>query len=203
VDRAAEVLRLLDRYLIEVVERHDLCPWARASRERGELAISILWDEPDLDDWTAEAAGLLAIPTTRVALVVAPELSISRHALGAVRDAVASRLPGAGVAEFHPDAALDLTTPARLVPFVRRSPDPMLQLVPFALIDAARAARATPALADQAAMLTGNAPATRDLTADIAATNHATVAASHASITTTLDAIAADRRATYALLGIG
>lgn len=192
--RAAEVLRLLDRYLIEVVERHDLCPWARASRERGELATSILWGTPTLDDWATAATRLLAAPATRVALVLAPDLSITRRDLGAIRDALALRLPSAGIAEFHPDAALDLTTPARLVPFLRRSPDPMLQLVPLSLLHAARAAHAAPALARQAAMLTDRAEPARDLTAEIASTNHATVTAHHAALTATLDSIAADRR---------
>src|ERR1051325_11752428 len=43
VTRAAEVERILERYLVEVVERHELCPWARTARERGELAIGVLW----------------------------------------------------------------------------------------------------------------------------------------------------------------
>jgi hypothetical protein len=198
VTRAAEVTRILERYLVEVVERHGLCPWARTSRERGELAVGILWGAPDLDAWVAEAGRLLAAPATRVAMVVAPELAIARAALGAVRDAVAARIPAAGVAEFHPDAELDLSSPARLVPFLRRSPDPLLQLVPLASIDAVRTA-----LAQQAAMLGGHAAAPRgELTAQIAAANHATVAAAHASITAALDAIAADRRAAYARAGI-
>jgi hypothetical protein len=203
VTRAAEVERILERYLIEVVERHALCPWAHTARERGELAIGVLWDAPALDDWVAETARLLAAPRTRVAMVVAPELAIARAALGAVRDAVAARLPAAGVAEFHPDAELDLSTPARLVPFLRRSPDPMLQLVPLALIDAARAGHASPAdRALQATMLGGHAAPHRELSAEIAAANHATVAAAHAAIADALDDIAADRRAAYAQAGI-
>jgi len=199
---------VLDRYLVEVVERHALCPWARSARERGELAVGILWGAPGLEDWVAEAAHLLAAPDVRVAMVVAPELAIARPGLAALRDRVAARIPSAGVAEFHPDAALDLATPARLVPFLRRSPDPMLQLVPLAVIDAVRAAGdgagASP-WADreqQAAMLGGQAPARRELTAAIAAANHATAAAAHAAITAALDDIAADRRAGYARAGI-
>jgi hypothetical protein len=206
VTRAAEVRRILERYLVEVVERHALCPWARAARERGELAVGIVWGEPALDAWVAEAARLLAAPGTRVAMVVGPEAALTRPALAALRDQVAARLPAAGVAEFHPDAALDLETPARLVPFLRRSPDPMLQLVPLALIDDARAARAggaaPPDLARQAAMLGGRAAPVRELTDEIAAANHATVAAAHAAIRAVLDDIAADRRAAYARAGI-
>lgn len=202
-ERSAEVLRILARYLVEVVERHELCPWARSARERGELAAGVLWGAAPEDAWIAEAARLLAQPRARVAMVVAPELAISRPALAALRDTVAARLPSAGVAEFHPDAALDLATPARLVPFLRRSPDPLLQLVPLALIDAVRAVPpAAPPLAEQATMLGGHAAPRRELAAQIAAANHAAVATGHAEIAATLEAIAADRRAAYARVGI-
>ena len=203
VERSTEVIRILERYLIEVVERHELCPWARQSRERGELAVAILWGAPAADDWVGAAEQLLAAPATRVAMVVAPELAVARRAFAALRDEVAARIAPAAVADFHPDAALDLTTPARLVPFLRRSPDPLPQLVPLALIDAVRAAPAPAGLAQQASMLGGLAALPRrELTAQIAAANHATVAAAHAAIAHTLDDIAADRRAAYARAGI-
>ena len=211
VTRAAQVRRILERYLVEVVERHALCPWARAARERGELAVGILWGEPALEAWVAEARRLLAGPGARVAMVIAPEAALTRPGLAALRDQVAARLAAVGVAEFHPDAALDLATPARLVPFLRRSPDPMLQLVPLALIDDARAARAgavagAAGLAQQAAMLGGLTAPARELTDEIAAANHATVAAAGAAagaaIGAALDNIAADRRAAYARVGI-
>ncbi|HZJ64539.1 MAG TPA: hypothetical protein VFD36_13550, partial [Kofleriaceae bacterium] len=159
MSRSAEVLRILERYLVEVVERHALCPWARAAREQGELAVGIVWGTPALDAWVAEAERLLALPATRVAMVIAPEIAVSREALRALRDVVAARIPSAGVADFHPAAALDLATPARLVPFLRRSPDPLLQLVPLALIDGMRAAPSTAGLAQQATMLGGHAGA--------------------------------------------
>lgn len=197
-------MRILERYLVEVVERHELCPWARGAREGGELAVGVLWGAPALDAWVAEAERLLAGPATRVAMVVAPELVISREALAALRDAVAARVPSAGVAEFHPEAALDLSTPARLVPFLRRAPDPLLQLVPLHLIDAVRAAPPVADRARQATMLGGHAePPRGEIAARIAAANHATVSRAHAEICATLDDIAADRRAAYARAGIG
>jgi hypothetical protein len=203
VSRSAEVLRILERYLVEVVERHELCPWARGAREGGAIAVGILWGAPVLDAWVAEAERLLAGPATRVAMVVAPELAISRDALGALRDQVAARVPSAGVAEFHPDAALDLATPARLVPFLRRAPDPLLQLVPLHLIDAVRS---PPPLADrprQAALLAGYAdPPRAEIATRIAVANHDTVSRAHAEITAVLDDIAADRSAAYARVGI-
>ena len=196
-------MRILERYLVEVVERHELCPWARGVREHGELAIAVLWGAPPLEAWVAEAERLLGEPATRVAMVVAPELAISRGEFGALRDRVAARIASAVVADFHPDAALDLASPARLVRFLRRSPDPTLQLVPLALIDAVRAAPPTAERAQQATMLGGHAaPPPGEVTARIAAANHATALRVHAAITAALDDIATDRRAAYARVGL-
>ena len=202
----AEVRRILERYLVEVVERYALCPWARPAREGGELAVGILWGAPELGDWIALATQLLAAPGVHVAMVVAPELAIARAAFAALRDRVAAALLSAGIAEFHPDAALDLASPARLVPFLRRAPDPLLQLVPLPILDAARAVGATPptaSIAAQSAMLSGRAGAPRPgLAARIATANHAVAAHHHAAIAAAIDDIAADRAAAYARAGI-
>jgi hypothetical protein len=204
--RSAEVLRIFERYLVEVVEPYDLCPWARAARLGGEIATGILWGTPSDDDWVATATELLARPGTRVAMVIAPELAIAPAALRAVRARVVERLPHAGIADFHPDAALDLSTPARLVPFLRRSPDPLLQLVPLSLLDAVRVSPPPLDRARQAQLLaTGgdSSPPRASVTDRIAAANHATVQRHAAAITAALDAIAADRAAAYARAGIG
>jgi hypothetical protein len=193
------VLRILDRYLIEVVERYELCPWACAARLGGELGVSIAWGTPTLEDWIAAAEELLARPEVRVAMVVAPELAIAPAALRALRDRVAARLPRAGVADFHPEAALDLATPARLVPFLRRAPDPLLQLVPLALLEAARGRQPPLDLAAQARLLGGRGEPPRGDVADrIAAANYATATRHAAAMAAALDAIAADRAAAYA-----
>jgi len=202
--RTAEVRRLLDRYLVEVVEAFDLCPWARGARLAGEIAVDVVWGVPAPEQFAASARALLAAPATRVAMVVAPELAADPAELRAIRDRVAAMLPTAGVADFHPAAALDLETPARLVPFLRRSPDPMLQLVPLAILDRVRAA---PAVADrplQAQILGGAAPPPRAETADrIALANHGTVSADAGAIAARLDEIARDRARSYARLAIG
>jgi hypothetical protein len=202
-EKLAEVRRILDRYIVEVVEAYDLCPWARAARTGGELSVAILWGEPDEDAWVAAAEALLARPQTRVAMVLAPETARTPAELHALRDRVVTRIPTAGVADFHPEAALDLASPARLVPFLRRSPDPLLQLVPLALLDSVRGAPPTADRFTQAQMLVGLAAAPRGDVADrIAAANHATMTAHAAQITRTLDDIAADRSTSYARAGI-
>jgi hypothetical protein len=202
-EKLAEVRRLLDRYIVEIVETYDLCPWARGAREGGEIAVEVLWDTPGIDAWVASAGGLLALPATRVAMIVAPELAATASELRAIRDAVAARMPSAGVAEFHPDAAIDLGSPARLVPFLRRSPDPMLQLVPLALLDSVRGALPAVDLAEQARIVAGLAPPPRGDVADrIAAANRDRVVRDRAAIEAVLADIADDRRRSYARAGI-
>lgn len=196
--KSAQVRRILERYLVEVVEAYDLCPWAKSARLAGEIAIEIVWGAPSLDVWEAAAREALARPAARVAMIVAPELAIERAAFAQVRDAIAARVPAAGVADFHPAAPLDLASPARLVPFVRRAPDPLLQLVPLAILDAVRGAPPITDIAQQAQILGGHAaPPREDVAARIARANHATVTAHAARITEVLEDIARDRGAAY------
>ncbi len=201
--RRAAVIRVFERYLVEVVERYDLCPWARGTRQGGELAVDVVWGTPTLDEWVAAAEALLALEHTRVAMVIAPELTITPVDLHTVRGAVALRIPTVGVAEFHPDATLDLATPARLVPFVRRSPDPLLQLVPLTILDQVRSGSPSACLAQQAKILGGLAPPPRPEVAErIASANHAVIRDRHEEMASTLAAISADRARSYAELGI-
>lgn len=203
VEKLAEVRRIFDRYLVEIVEAYGLCPWARPARLGGEVAVEVLWGEPTADAWAAAGEALLSRPETRVAMVVAPESAVTPGELRAARDHVGSRLKHAGIAHFHPDAELDLATPARLVPFLRRSPDPLLQLVPFALLESVRAEPPTVDRLLQAQMLGGQAASLRGDVADrIAEDNHARVTSETAAIVACLDDIARDRRESYARAGI-
>jgi hypothetical protein len=135
-------------------------------------------------------------------MVVAPELAATPAELRAIRDEVAAKLPAAGIAHFHPDSPLDLATAARLVPFLRRSPDPMLQLVPFTVLDSVRPAAAFADRTYQAAMIQSGTFPKPDLADRIAGNNHATVTAQPAALVAILDDIARDRRAGYARVGI-
>lgn len=200
----AEVRRLLDRYLVEVVEAYNLCPWARSARSGGEISVAIVWGtRPTIDAWLAAATELLALPSTRVAMVLAPELALSPAELRADREQVARRAPAAGVADFHPDAELDTATPARLVPFVRRSPDPLLQFVPLAILASVRSQTGPASLSEQAQALGGLAyTGQQDIGDRIAVTNHERVLHDGAEMSRLLDDIAADRRRSYPLVGI-
>jgi hypothetical protein len=202
-EKLAEVRRILDRYVVEVVERFDLCPWAKSARLGGEVAIEVLWGEPSMRAWVEAGQTLLAQPEARVAMIVAPETAMTVAELRAVRDRVTSGLPQTGVAHFHPLGELDLASPARLVPFLRRSPDPLLQIVPLALLETVRGGTTPIERAQQAQLLSGVGPMPRGDVGDrIAEVNHARVSAEQGEVIRVLEAIAEDRRTSYARVGI-
>ena len=163
----------------------------------------MLWGEPSLEQWLASARELLAREGTAVAMVIAPELPGSPAELRALRDRVAAAIPTAGVADFHPGAGLDLATPARLVPALRRSPDPLLQLVPIAMLDAIRNPQLAADRAEQARILGGIADAPRgDIADGIAQRNFDRIASRADAFAAKLAELAADRARSYAAVGI-
>lgn len=187
------------RYITEVVERFDLCPWARPARARGELWM----DAVDADDAAFALGRFLATPGAVIGLVLLPSLDGPPAALRALRDELLAGPLGREVAlaDFHPGAALDRSHPNRLVPFLRRSPDPMLQAVRHT--DLAGLHRQPPPMspADQAAVLAGkHVPPFRDPVAEVAATNLATFDAHADELIALVEAIHADRERSYRAL---
>ena len=187
--------------MVEVVEKYQLCPWVRSARENGEIGVEVVLGTPTPGAWIAAVDRAFAEPKIRVGMIVAPELVIDTIDLRGIRDHVFALRPSYGIAEFYPTAALDLATPPRLVRFLRRSPDPLLQLVPLALLDSVRSS-ALPDRALQAQILLGRAAPPRDVVAEIAVANHVMVSAQHAEIEATLADIARDREASYARVGL-
>lgn len=200
--RQPVVLRLLERYLVEIVEAYDLCPWAKMARLGEEVGVEVLWGAPSSEDFAAAARRLLAVDKTRVAMVIAPELGATISELRRIREHVVNMVPTAGIADFHPDSPIDLASPARLVPYLRRSPDPMLQLVPLAILETVRGGSIVVDLAKQVELLKSNVPEQVDVADRIAAANHARVGIDMAAIATRFAEIAADRSASYERAGI-
>jgi len=144
----AETLRLNRRYLEEVVERFVLCPWARSARHDGHVAECVFQQEIP-DDF---APSLTTIDTLadeleiEVALFIYPRLELGRldfeHFARGLRAIDAERYePGQApfaMAAFHPDAPPHLEDPERLIPFLRRSPYPTLQLVRTTVLERVR-----------------------------------------------------------------
>ena len=192
-----EAERLLWRYVVEVVERFGLCPWARRARERGEIRVEVLVGATV--DVAEVAAAVAACAQRPMGMIVLPRARPAPAALRRLRDELLATRPPVGIADFHPDAELDLGSPARAVPGLRRSPDPMLQVVRLDVLAAARAAPPPPDLAGQAAILAGRAaPPAAQVSAQIADDNLRTARAEAAALAAAIAAIHADRDAAYA-----
>ena len=134
-----EALRVYARYATELVERFDLCPWARRARLDGHTSERVILGRNPQDFGTSLATieALNDEPHTEVALLIYPELELGRLPFEVfVRELRArdgaryefGKSPYA-MAAFHPDAPADLSDPERLIPFLRRTPDPTIQLV--------------------------------------------------------------------------
>jgi hypothetical protein len=139
VDLEHATLKVYERYAVEVVERFGLCPWARSARESGQVVLRVVFSE-DPDDFDASVSQLVALhqasAPTEIALFIYPLLGLDRlgfedyaRRLRTRAEASPAKLDGYAMAAFHPCASVDLSHPDRLVPYLRRSPDPTLQLV--------------------------------------------------------------------------
>lgn len=124
---------------MEVVERFGFCPWAHAARTSSSAPVRVVFsmNHDDFDESLAHLNALChAPPEFDVALLLYPLLDLDRlgfedfvRRLRTRSEADVRDLGVFAMAAFHPHAAADLSHPDRLVPFVRRSPDPTLQLV--------------------------------------------------------------------------
>lgn len=140
-DLEREVLRINARYLDEVVERFDLCPWAKSVRNTARLYRAVYLgaaNEPELQAEVSKDIELFAADgEAEIGLLIFPNqadgASAFRAFVGTLEKAHAEAHPRHDIplamASFHPDAEADLSSPARLVSFIRRSPDPTIQLV--------------------------------------------------------------------------
>ena len=142
-----EALRLHARYTTEVVEALGLCPWAADARRAGRVSTHVVRsDSPEVAESVALLATLAADRDIDVAFAVYPLLDLDRksfaHFVAELRAADAARYSVGetvfALADFHPDAAADLTSAERLVPFLRRTPDLTVQIVRRSALDAVR-----------------------------------------------------------------
>ena len=143
-----EAVRLHRRYQTEIVEAYRLCPWAERATQDGRVREAVMLQEgsdtlePSLaaiDQWMSDA-------TVDVAFAIYPRLALDRqgfHEFAArVRDADTPRHELGSVpfvfAAFHPEADPDMGDAERLIPFLRRTPDPTLQFLRATALDGIR-----------------------------------------------------------------
>jgi hypothetical protein len=144
---SAEVVRIYRRYQIEIVEALKLCPWAERARLDGRVVERVI-ATPDLAprDTLEAIAALSRDERIEIGLLIYPRATASYAELeqfvARVVKAEARRHgPGAApfaMAAFHPGASVDTATPERLIPFLRRSPDPTIQLVRYSSLERVR-----------------------------------------------------------------
>ena len=148
-DLAAEAVRLHQRYLVEIVEALGFCPWAKRARLDGHTrqlaSMATTLDEAmhetqaAISEWTPDArieVGFMIFPRLGATRRAFDELATrigereaQRHAIGEVPFVMAS---------FHPDAQPDTRTGERFISFLRRTPDPCLQLVRCTVLESVR-----------------------------------------------------------------
>jgi len=213
----AEVLRINTRYLVEIVEEYDFCPWAKRVRGTPRFRREILWGDSDnvslhekIGRYVEEIAQTSEV---EIALLIFPKLKLSARdfrslvaVVGKTHAALHPRgeLPLA-MACFHPSAEADMQTAARLVPFIRRSPDPTIQLVrreTIAKVSNADSASGGSVFADnlESFLPLLKTPPKPSLTDRIAQTNLDTVSRVSAThIESILADIAADRDRSYTI----
>lgn len=151
--RIAAALERNDRYVREFVEAFNLCPYARRTRETGRLQRVVLLEGSETAGdalvRAIENIEALAPETVDVALVIFPTLPTGKDAsvafeqmAAAARERMQSRHAGGDTpfycVPFHPDFAEDFGDEHRAVRFIRRSPDPTVQLVRANVLRAVR-----------------------------------------------------------------
>lgn len=207
-----EARRIYFRYAVEVVETYTFCPWARSAREAGRVQCNvILGERPTLEALLAEVRAADARDAIDVTLLVMPECRFDRKELRHLTSTLHAQyesVSGRGktihaIADFHPSAPLDQVSPERLVPFIRKSPDPTLQLIKHAALESARRGPQEGTRAATLEMMLKGQLKEEPAHARIAATNHRTVEREgSAAILTVLEDIARDRIASYARTGL-
>lgn len=213
---AREAIRVYRRYSAEVVEALGICPWAAKARRDGRVREQVLLEPvADLARTTAVVCELGRDQTVDIGLVLFPRLAIDRAGfetfVAQVRDAYAAALPRGvemALAAFHPRAEPDVSGPERLVPFLRRTPDPTIQLVRRTALAAVRRAHGhgtgfmDPGRIDYAKLLSTEPRI--PLHERVAQTNLQTVERMGIEqLEAILEEIRRDRDATYARLGVG
>ena len=182
----AEALRVNARYVEEVVIGWGLCPWAARAWNDGQVTQRVFTDaEPDAAPVAAFIDELGAKPDAAIGLAIFPRVACTVGAWERFAERVRRARREFVAAAFHPgyappaDGAPEggAIAAARLVPFIRRTPDPTLQLVRASLLENLRG----------------------PISDDVARANHATVRMrGPAALDALLTEIRRDRDASYA-----
>lgn len=141
-----QAIRLCRRYIDEVVLPFGLCPWAAPALQRQSVEIIAITDLVNQAPQALEKAARSGVhllgataerPQIELVLLLYPRFELGRRDLDVLLRALrgSPELSRFVMAAFHPGAPLDTTDAERLVPFLRQSPDPMVQAVRSDVLD--------------------------------------------------------------------
>jgi hypothetical protein len=212
--RREAAIRLFRKYVDAFVEPYGICPWSAPARRSGHVRELVLLDaEPIIEPILAAIESLAVDPAIEIGILIFPCIRLDRatwaHFVADVRsadsDARERSVPFA-MAEFHPEAAPVLEPSGAFVSFLRRTPDPTIQLVRRTALERVRgqddqgSGFFDPAMIERLLEkpLAQKKPQLHDR---VEAHNRATVSeAGLAKIAALLDALKRERDATYAAL---
>ena len=127
-----------------------MCPWAREAREQGRVDVRVVsCAEPEPQAMLEIVDAIAADEATEIGILLFPRVRLGRSAWerfhSQVRNLDADRY-AYGVspmtsAAFHPDGEANDASGELLKPLIRRSPDPLIQLVRVRVLDALRGER--------------------------------------------------------------
>ena len=178
----------------------------------------VLGSPPDVQDVVDHVVAMASTAQIAIGLLIFPQVALDRAPFsrwaGRVREGYEQRV-GRGnglvaMADFHPNAQADMGAAERLVPFIRRSPDPTIQVVRMSALEAVRMSETQgtafmdPADIDLAAIAAaGASPAVAPLHQRVAKNNLRTLEREGLpAVEAKLRDIHEDRRRSYAALGL-
>lgn len=213
---ADETIRLNLRYQIELIEAFNLCPWAKSARQSSNAVPLVDDGRPALDQVTSAVSRdadvvFLIFPTYVGSRLDFDEFVAQLIAEDARRHRETS--PPFAMAAFHPEGPLPEPngfTPETLIPLLRRSPDPTLQLVRLSALERVRKGEPAgtsfidPSQIDFAALLAkGGMPERPSLRQRVANTNHAAFnGPTGPALLRAMTDILEDRKQTHQRLGL-
>lgn len=200
------MLRINGRWIAEVVERFDVCPFATPALRGGHVARQVILAADEAaaaGEARARIAALAGDAAIEVALLIFPRLALAHAAFE--RFCAPLRAANAAFvgAVFHPEAPWDAATPARAVGFFRRAPDPTLQLVRAKVLEQVRGTDGkflfdfSPAAWAELRRREHRLPTSERIARD----NHALLASARAELEAIYSDLRADRERSYGRVG--
>jgi hypothetical protein len=178
----AEAMRANDSYVIQFLEKHGFCPYARAGRERGATARFVHFADSSSPDPLRQVFDRTYSGDLEVVQIIFPLVEIEAAAfarfVNEVTDALNRQLEKAvfASAALHPQLSFRSDSATGLISLFRRAPDPTLQWVRLSTLDAIYRGRKPGTSFVDLSNLAGLLDSTpkRDLYDEIAQSNRAT-----------------------------